>query len=222
MLPRTEPEDERLFKLLKRAYIEARYSKSYRITLDELTKLREQVRVLAVRVREASIDKLATHLGQEAIAMTELPPEPREEDSSELPVVPPLDDARAVECWRDAIAAVSREAGMREGEQRGRERGLQEGEARGREAGLREGEARGEQRGRERGLQEGEVRGEERGRQAGRAQALIDVLALRGIPLSDADVSRIMTSGPSQLDEWWSRALTVQSAPELFKARTDR
>ena len=25
-LPRTEPEDERLFKLLKRAYIEARYS----------------------------------------------------------------------------------------------------------------------------------------------------------------------------------------------------
>ncbi len=94
-------------------------------------------------MREASIDKLATHLGPETIAMHELPAEPREEDSSELPAVPPLDDARAVECWRDAIAAVSREAGMREREQRGRERGLQEGEIRGeergREAGRREG-----------------------------------------------------------------------------------
>ena len=31
-LPRTEGEDARLFDLLKRAYIEARYSKSYHIT----------------------------------------------------------------------------------------------------------------------------------------------------------------------------------------------
>ena len=36
-LPRTDPESQRLFGLFKRAYIEARYSKSYSITADELT-----------------------------------------------------------------------------------------------------------------------------------------------------------------------------------------
>src|SRR5262245_25212758 len=35
-MPRAEGEEERLFDLLKRAYIEARYSKSYRITGEEL------------------------------------------------------------------------------------------------------------------------------------------------------------------------------------------
>src|SRR5262249_44688185 len=43
-MPRDAGEDQRLFKLLKDAYIEARYSKSYTITLDELTTLRESVR----------------------------------------------------------------------------------------------------------------------------------------------------------------------------------
>src|SRR5262249_12994467 len=42
-LPRMEEEDKRLFDLLKRAYIEARYSKSYSITAGELGVLRERV-----------------------------------------------------------------------------------------------------------------------------------------------------------------------------------
>ncbi|HLM76458.1 MAG TPA: HEPN domain-containing protein, partial [Polyangiaceae bacterium] len=45
-LPREEPEDERLFKLLKRAYIEARYSKSYRVTAEEFAVLLPRVRDL--------------------------------------------------------------------------------------------------------------------------------------------------------------------------------
>lgn len=186
VLPRSQPEDERLFKLLKRAYIEARYSKSYKITLEELTILREHVRVLAVCVREASIDELATHLGADAVAVGELPTEPRAEDSNELPTVPPLEDAHAVECWRNAIAELSREAGRREGH----------------ESGVRQG--------RELGLQEG------------RTQALVEVLRLRGLALTEADVARVMAcSTASQIDEWWSRALTIEAASDLFDGARD-
>src|SRR5678816_802702 len=35
-LPRADGEDQRLFDLLRRAYIDARYSRSYRITNEEL------------------------------------------------------------------------------------------------------------------------------------------------------------------------------------------
>jgi HEPN domain-containing protein len=59
-LPRTEPEDDRLFDLLKRAYIDARYSKSYRIIPDEFSVLRDRVLDLAERVRRACAEKLAT------------------------------------------------------------------------------------------------------------------------------------------------------------------
>ena len=51
-------QDERLFKLLKRAYIEARYSKSYRITAEELATLGERVRDLAGRVERACREKI--------------------------------------------------------------------------------------------------------------------------------------------------------------------
>jgi uncharacterized protein len=65
-LPKTEPEDERLHTLLRKAYIEARYSKSYRISLDELRALQARVLELARRVREASLEKLASFCGPEA------------------------------------------------------------------------------------------------------------------------------------------------------------
>ena len=58
--PRATEEDDRLFKLLKRAYIEARYSKSYRITPEELTVLGERVRDLADRVEKACKEKIAS------------------------------------------------------------------------------------------------------------------------------------------------------------------
>ena len=53
VLPKTEPEEKHLFDLLKRAYIDARYSMSYRISSSELATLQAQVLVLAARVREA-------------------------------------------------------------------------------------------------------------------------------------------------------------------------
>jgi HEPN domain-containing protein/predicted nucleotidyltransferase len=51
--PRASEEDDRLFKLLRKAYIESRYSKSYRITAEELTTLGDRVRGLAARVERA-------------------------------------------------------------------------------------------------------------------------------------------------------------------------
>src|SRR5262249_52739164 len=47
VLPRATPEDEHLFDLLRRAYIDARYDKSYRITTEELAALGERVRAFA-------------------------------------------------------------------------------------------------------------------------------------------------------------------------------
>ena len=87
------PKDDRLFKLLKRAYIEARYSKSYRVTDEELAALRERVLDLGARVREACSEKLASYCGTEA--MGELPVPPKEEEAMELPEPPALDDPRA-------------------------------------------------------------------------------------------------------------------------------
>jgi HEPN domain-containing protein len=130
-LPRVEPEDQRLFSLLKRAYIEARYSKSYRLTPAELVVLRERVLDLAVRVRAACADRLATI--SEDGTVGELPEVPLSDHVMELPAAPRLDDPKAVEVWRDALVRMSYERG---------ERLRREGEAAGHKAGLHEGEAR--------------------------------------------------------------------------------
>jgi predicted nucleotidyltransferase/HEPN domain-containing protein len=131
-MPRAEGEDKRLFGLLKRAYIEARYSKNYRVTVEELSILRERVLDLAARVREACVEKLGTFCGPEQVG--ELPLVPSAADQGELPPVPPLDDPGAVEAWRDALAALSFERGEKQGEERG--------EQRGRLSGIAEGQAR--------------------------------------------------------------------------------
>jgi predicted nucleotidyltransferase/HEPN domain-containing protein len=81
-LPRAAEEDERLFKLLKRAYIDARYSKSYSVTSDELSILSERVLDLGSRVRAACEEKLATFCGAEAVGP--LPDVPTAEEVSEL------------------------------------------------------------------------------------------------------------------------------------------
>ena len=124
-LPRTEPEDERLFKLLKRAYIEARYSKSYRVTDDELGILRAHVRDLGARVREACAEKLASFCGAEAVG--DLPEVPSQDSAMELPEAPALDDRAAVERWQEAIAAMSFERGEAAGFERGKMTGFKEG-----------------------------------------------------------------------------------------------
>jgi HEPN domain-containing protein len=59
-LPRTTPEDERLFDLLRRAYIDARYDKSYRITAPELSTLGEHVRGLTAVVERVCREKIAS------------------------------------------------------------------------------------------------------------------------------------------------------------------
>jgi HEPN domain-containing protein len=124
-LPRAEPEDERLFKLLKRAYIEARYSKSYRVTDEELGALRERVRDLGARVRRACADKLASFCGAEAVG--ELPEVPSALGAMELPEAPALDDPAAVERWQEVIAAMSFERGEAAGYERGKAAGFTQG-----------------------------------------------------------------------------------------------
>jgi predicted nucleotidyltransferase/HEPN domain-containing protein len=120
-LPRTEEEDRRKFDLMKRAYIEARYSKSYKITLDELRVLREHVHDLAARVRLACGEKLASFCGPEHVG--ELPEVPARADAGELPEAPPADDASALQAWREELMALSydrgKEAGVSEGFGRG-------------------------------------------------------------------------------------------------------
>ena len=59
-IPMTDGEDERLFKLLKRAYIEARYSMKYRITPEELAILGERVRDVAARIERLCREKIAS------------------------------------------------------------------------------------------------------------------------------------------------------------------
>jgi predicted nucleotidyltransferase/HEPN domain-containing protein len=186
-LPREAPEDERLFKLLKRAYIEARYSKSYRVTAEEFAILAPRVLDLGARVRAACSEKLATFCGPEAVSA--LPEEPKEANVGELPEAPPLGEPEAFEAWREALVALS----------------FERGEARG----LKEGEARGEARGVERGLKEGEARA--------KAIAILDVLRRRGIEISDADAQRILACREeSALALYWERAFSAASATDLL------
>jgi predicted nucleotidyltransferase/HEPN domain-containing protein len=124
-LPRTEPEDKRRFDLLKRAYIEARYSKSFSITADELRVLRERVLDLAVRVRQACGEKLASFCGPERVG--ELPEVPASADAGDLPEAPPSDDASAFQAWRDELMALSFDRGFDRGDKQGFDRGKQAG-----------------------------------------------------------------------------------------------
>jgi predicted nucleotidyltransferase/HEPN domain-containing protein len=60
LLPRTEPEDKRLFELLKKAYVDARYSTKYQITAEELAVLGGRVRELGAVVERVCREKIAT------------------------------------------------------------------------------------------------------------------------------------------------------------------
>jgi HEPN domain-containing protein len=65
VLPHSDPEDARLFKLLKRAYVDARYDPTYAITADELAALAERVRDLKTRVERVCRDRIAALAGAE-------------------------------------------------------------------------------------------------------------------------------------------------------------
>ncbi|HEU4412802.1 MAG TPA: HEPN domain-containing protein [Polyangiaceae bacterium] len=212
-LPKTAPDDEHLFSLLRKAYIESRYSKSYRITPGELSTLQGRVLELARRVREACLEKLASFCGPDAVSPA-LPVPPAFDEPLPAHLPPPPGDLADVARWAATVAELA-EARAREGELRGKQEGLREGELRGREAGLREGKEEGLREGEARGRAEGLRQGEARGEAKGKAAALLTVLAARGLAVDDATRGRIEAcADPARLDRWLARALTAASARE--------
>lgn len=63
--PLINPEEERLFKLLRDAYIDARYKKGYCITEQELNWLGERVKVLQQLTEQLCHEKMQSFLAQE-------------------------------------------------------------------------------------------------------------------------------------------------------------
>jgi predicted nucleotidyltransferase/HEPN domain-containing protein len=195
-LPKADPEDRRLFDLLKKAYVDARYSMSYRITMEELSVLQERVVLLGERVRAACLEKIATFCGAEAVSPNlPVPPKLGEALLSNLP--PPPSEAKDFEQWAQCLMELSAQRAREE-----RNQGLQEGEAKG----LREG--------RQEGLQEGEAKGT--------AAAILLVLKTRGVAVPPDIGQRIAAcTDPAVLSRWLERAVTAQSAAEIVEPRTD-
>jgi predicted nucleotidyltransferase/HEPN domain-containing protein len=193
VFPRAEPADADLFELLKKAYIDARYSMSYQITAVELQTLQERVLVLGVlgeRVRAACIEKLGSFCGTETVRK-DLPVPPRIEEPllANLPA-PPTEPAEFQQ-WAQSLVELS--------EQRGEERG----EAKGREEGQRVGE--------EKGRRDGEM---QRG-----AADILRVLRIRGLPVPAEVERRIATcTDPELLSRWLERAVIATDAAEVLAA----
>jgi predicted nucleotidyltransferase/HEPN domain-containing protein len=192
VLPKTDPEDKRLFDLLKKGYIDARYSMSYRITMDELSILQERVLLLAARVRAACIERMATFCGAEAVSPNlPVPPKLGEALLSNLP--PPPSEAKDFAHWAQGLVELS--------EQRAREE---------RSQGLREGRQEGEAKGRREGRQEG--------RREGQAEAILVVLKTRGVAVPPEIEQRIAAcTDPALLSGWLERAVTAESAAEVVE-----
>jgi HEPN domain-containing protein len=196
-LPKAEPEDRRLFDLLKKAYVDARYSMSYRITMEELRVLQERVLSLAGRVRAACLEKMATFRGAEAVSRDlPMPPQLEEPLLSNLPA-PPTDPAEFT-AWAQGLVELSEQRAREE-----RNQGLREG----RLEGVREGEAK--------GLREGEARGLREGTKSVREGILL-VLTTRGIPVP-AEVEQQIAgcSDPALLSLWLKRAVTASRAEDV-------
>lgn len=69
--PRDRRLDRRRFQLLKRAYVEARYSSAYEISVDDLQAILECVRTLRALIEEVSrerLEKLRTAVGEDRAA----------------------------------------------------------------------------------------------------------------------------------------------------------
>jgi HEPN domain-containing protein len=194
-----EPRQDELFQLLRRAYIEARYSKSYEISADELAELRTRVHELSRRVLRACTERLATFCGAEAVGP--LPEVPVDVDYRQEPPAAAKDDPEAMRRWASLVIHMY--------ETRAQQEALLVGEARGREKGRVEGRREGI----EQGLREGEVRG----RRRSQARAIVDVLQRRGVELSSGDAQRILSCREeSLLARYWDRAFSVDSVRELF------
>jgi len=61
VFPRSTPEEERLFDLLRKAYIDARYKREYKITRKELEYLAGRVRKLQSLTKKICKEKIESH-----------------------------------------------------------------------------------------------------------------------------------------------------------------
>ena len=207
LLPKAEPDDKHLFDLLKKAYIDARYSMSYRITADELAELQKRVLLLADRVRAACLEKIATFCGADAMRK-DLPEPPTLSEPVLQNLPPPPTDPQEFGKWAQSLSELAEQRaelrwqeGHRAGEEKGRAEGIQVGEEKGRTAGLQEGQ--------EKGIQVGEARGE--------AKALLVVLRSRGFDIPKEIEHRIAEcTDPVLLVSWLSRAATIADVSELL------
>jgi HEPN domain-containing protein len=191
LLPKTDPDDKHLFDLLKKAYIDARYSMSYRITANELAELQKRVLVLAERVRAACLEKIATFCGADAMRKDlPIPPTLSEPVLQNLP--PPPTDPQEFGKWAQSLSELAEqraELRWQEGKEEGRTEGFQAGE--------------------EKGIQIGEARGE--------AKALLVVLRSRGFDIPKEIEHRITEcTDPVLLVSWLSRAATIADVSELI------
>ena len=133
VLLKTEPDDKHLFDLLKKAYIDARYSMSYRITAEELATLQARVLVLAERVRAACLEMIATFCGPDAMSQ-DLPVPPQMTEPVLSNLSPPPTDPQEFSRWAQSLAELSEqreELRWQEGHDAGKSEGLREGETRG-------------------------------------------------------------------------------------------
>jgi HEPN domain-containing protein/predicted nucleotidyltransferase len=191
-LPKTTEEDRHLFSLLKRAYIESRYSMSFRISQEELVVLKERVRRLGQLVRRLSIERLGTYLGPEAVSR-DLPDVPPEEAALAGDLPPAPEEEGGFAAWRQQLVDLSFQRGVAKGRDEGKRLGLDEGKRLGLDEGKRLGEAK------------------------GKAEAILMVLRSRGFTLSEEMAARIVACQDSeQLTRWLLRAVTLARLEDLF------
>jgi hypothetical protein len=125
-LPRKgSAEDERLFELLRSAYVDARYKMSFRISREDLKALEERVLALAERIRSACVEHMGRLGGEVAALRAGLPrvPEREERILAELPV--PTEPAE-LEAWKRELVARAEAEGRRAGTVEGALKGKQQ------------------------------------------------------------------------------------------------
>jgi HEPN domain-containing protein len=107
-------EDERLFEVLRSAYIDARYKKSFRISGEDLRAPQERVLALAARIRAACVEQKGRLGGEVEALRAGLPKVPEREERilAELPV--PTEPAE-LEAWKRELVARAEAEGKRAG-----------------------------------------------------------------------------------------------------------
>jgi len=197
LLPKTDPDDKHLFDLLKKAYIDARYSMSYRITADELAELQKRVLLLADRVRAACLEKIATFCGADAMRK-DLPEPPTLSEPVLQNLPPPPTDPQEFGKWAQSLSELAEQrAELRW--QEGRAEGIQVGEEKGIQIGVERGKAEGEERG-----------------CAGLRDGILMLLRSRGVSIPAEVEGRIRACKDiAVLSAWLQRAVTLSHAEEV-------